>query len=367
MMHETGCLQFNKLPRREYKGVQLLRFFAALLVLVMHASLYASERLNPIYASIIWDPGSSGVDIFFVISGFVIAIGSQGLEHHRSGWKDFAVRRGIRIIPLYWIMTFAKIILVFAIPASALHSSFDFVHIGLSFLFLPAKAVNGTIFPYLGVGWTLNFEFLFYFLFCLALFLHRSTFKFCLFVLCAFALLSMLRKPDWPPVSFYFDPITIEFLFGLAIAKATISGKTPSTTASVLLALTGVLLIVLPPQILFELPRLAKRGIPALMLVAGVVFLEDKLLFRIPHKILFLGEASFAIYLSHPFVAPIPPTLLRSVGVDNLFLSMSMSIILATYAGCILWRFVDKPIHYRLKKLLAKGTRDLQSISEKKV
>ena len=85
---------------KTYQNIQALRFFAAFLVLVMHAALYASERLDPSYTSFIWDAGSTGVDIFFIISGFVITISSRRLLHADDGWRTFALRRILRVVPL---------------------------------------------------------------------------------------------------------------------------------------------------------------------------------------------------------------------------------------------------------------------------
>ncbi|MES2016823.1 MAG: acyltransferase [Pseudomonadota bacterium] len=338
----------------QFNAIQALRFFAALLVVIMHGGLYASERLNAHYASAIWDPGSTGVDIFFVISGFVICVASRKLIGSASGWLEFAQKRAVRIVPLYWILTTSKLALVALLPWAALHTSNDLVHVVMSYLFLPAKGPEGTIFPYLGVGWTLNFEVLFYALFCLSLYLKKSTLTLCLIVLPALALMSMVKTSAWPAWSFYCDPIVLEFLFGLMLANAILNNKTLAARFAWPLALLGLWFIVAPPDLLLGLPRIVNRGLPAFMLVSGIVFLEPAIGKYVPRWAVFLGDSSYALYLSHPFVAPIPLILMKRAGVDNFALGVVLSVLAAVVAAALLWKLVDRPLYQYLSGKLSK-------------
>ena len=139
----------------QYEGIQALRFVAALLVVLMHSTHYASERLLidvPIFSN-----GGAGVDIFFVISGFVMVIASNPLINRPDGWRLFVARRLIRIVPLYWLLLSVKVLTILLFPALLRDSTFDPIAIISSYLFLPSYNNEGEIAPILYVGWSLNF------------------------------------------------------------------------------------------------------------------------------------------------------------------------------------------------------------------
>src|ERR1700730_16626449 len=87
---------------RKLLSIQALRIVAAGLVVVTHSTFYAFERLDRNF--FVWQRGTRGVDIFFVISGFVMIYSSQKLLALPGGWKTFAERRIVRIVPLYWLI-----------------------------------------------------------------------------------------------------------------------------------------------------------------------------------------------------------------------------------------------------------------------
>ncbi|WP_425358229.1 acyltransferase family protein [Brevundimonas subvibrioides] len=89
------------------------------MVVVTHSTFYASERLTP--GSYVWGRGTMGVDIFFVISGFVMYASSIHLERASGGWREFATKRLIRIVPLYWLVTSMKLAILLVIPSVVLH------------------------------------------------------------------------------------------------------------------------------------------------------------------------------------------------------------------------------------------------------
>src|SRR4051812_30753120 len=111
-------------------GVQMLRGVAALLVVFAHIAPQIEHLHGPVPAWL--DKGHFGVDIFFVISGFIIWTSSQA-EHVTPG--DFLLRRLIRVVPLYWIAT--GLVTAVALVAPAVLSSTRFVlpHVVSSFLF----------------------------------------------------------------------------------------------------------------------------------------------------------------------------------------------------------------------------------------
>lgn len=104
-----------------YDSIQALRFIAALLVVVTHSTFYAADRLDPDF--FVWKGGTVGVDIFFVISGFVMMITASPFQRIPGGWRYFAMRRITRIVPMYWIATTAKIATLVVLPGVAINSA----------------------------------------------------------------------------------------------------------------------------------------------------------------------------------------------------------------------------------------------------
>lgn len=334
-----------------FDGIQALRFFAAALVVLTHSTFYASERLVPGLA--VWKPGVGGVDVFFVISGFVMAISARNLVHAPLGWRVFLVRRLVRIVPLYWSVTSLKLLVMLAAPSAVLHAQIAVAPVVLSYLFLPSFNPDGLIQPLLGVGWTLNYEMFFYALFALALACRARPVVFIGAVLLVCAALQPLRQPDWPAAQFYLDAIVLEFLFGMLVARAVMRGLALPAWGAALLILCGAGLLVFPPDALASWPPVIRRGLPALAVVTGVVFLEPWWRGRVPAWLLFFGNASYALYLVHPLVAPAAPSLLRKLNLPSVPLSIAMSVAFALVASAMVWHFFERPLTARLQRRLS--------------
>ncbi len=119
---------------RNYDSVQSLRFFAASLVMVTHITYQINTRLLD-HSGDYWMTGKSGVDIFFAISGFVMAYTTK--IGGRRDWADFFIRRIIRIAPLYWIAKALKISLFFLFAYLVIQSNNNANHIIASLAFIP--------------------------------------------------------------------------------------------------------------------------------------------------------------------------------------------------------------------------------------
>jgi exopolysaccharide production protein ExoZ len=334
---------------RKLLSIQALRIVAAGLVVVTHSTFYAFERLDRNF--FVWQRGTRGVDIFFVISGFVMIYSSQKLLALPGGWKTFAERRIVRIVPLYWLITTLKVFILLVTTGLALHTKLSPITVICSYLFLPAKNLDGQIDPVVGVGWTLTFEMLFYFLFALALFLRVNVFKFVGVILALLAIGEFFRQPNWPTVAFYLNSIVLEFFLGMLIARSCLKGVyLPRSIAPFLLA-CGFIFLLFPPTD-WHVPKILISGVPAALMIwsaASIGKLEDS----IPRFVLYLGEASYSIYLIHPFICPLPPTLMNRFHMESPWLSVALSVALGLGAGCILHQFIERPLTDSAKKLPA--------------
>jgi exopolysaccharide production protein ExoZ len=338
-----------------YTGIQALRFVAALLVVTTHATLYTRERLDGSLP--VWHFGEVGVDLFFVISGFVMMVSTQSLVGRADGWKQFAVRRCIRIVPMYWIATTIKLLVLVAAPTAVLHAKLDPGKTVLSYLFLPSRNIDGDVQPLLAVGWTLTFEMFFYAVFALALFLRARRPVIAGAVLGACAAGWLFREAhwlpgQWPPATVYLDPIVLYFLIGMIIGAWT----TGTSTRRCALGLGGVLLFwaalrALDPadRSLDGLREVARPAIVTLVVLA-MVLLDPLIKGRIPRPITFMGDASYSLYLFHPLVAPVVPAALAHVGLRVVPLSLVLCVVAAVLAAAVIYRYVESPLTARLRR-----------------
>jgi peptidoglycan/LPS O-acetylase OafA/YrhL len=331
-------------PQR-FLGIQALRMIAACLVVLTHSTQYVFDRLDKNF--LVWTQGTRGVDVFFVISGFVMVYSSQKLLALPGGWRVFGENRVLRIVPLYWMVTTLKAFIMLVTVGLTLHAILSPATVVCSYLFLPAKNLDGKIEPLVAVGWTLNFEMLFYLLFTIALFLRVNVFKFVGIALTLLSIGAYFRHPAWPPIAFFLNSIVLEFFFGMLIANACINGIYISKKYAYFLLACGFVLLLFPSTD-WNLLRFLISGVPASLIVwstASLRTMEDS----IPRWILYLGDASYAIYLIHPFVCPLPPTVLNRLHIDSPLLSIVLSVALGLGAGCLIHKFIELPLINWLK------------------
>jgi len=253
------------------RSIQVLRGVAAMAVVAHHA-FDGDTRL-----------GAAGVDLFFVISGFIMATCTGG----RTA-RQFLADRAWRIYPLWLI---AVLPWLFMEPTTPLG-------IVRSLTLWPVYGHNYVV-PALGVGWTLSFELLFYAGFAAAL-ATRASVPLLIFGLCLVLGLTTNNLLFW----FVGSPLTFEFLMGVAIARMP-TRETFGTAAAVM----GLILFAVVPATYFDqsfgggaIFRVICWGIPAGLLVYGLRALEHRLSGRAFDLPVLLGNASYSIYLFHQLV-----------------------------------------------------------------
>lgn len=298
----------NMQPRHDlYIGVQILRGLAALVVMLQHDSVAMAERAYD--SSLRFDCGQCGVDIFFAISGFVMVVVTAGIWGRLGTAEPFLVRRLIRVVPLYWLFTAFKVLLLLAVPALAISTVLTPWHVISSFLFIP----DGTLGPVVMVGWTLSFEMLFYVLFTGALSLRvRQPALWLSGLLAALVIVGMFRTASWneswaaswaAPTKLL-DPLLLEFVFGMLIGVAALNRRVLPFRLAIALAVLCIAAL-LSTQLLgndARAIRLFVWGIPAALLLLTVVSLEDWLRSQPVQWLAVLGAWSYSLYLSHGFV-----------------------------------------------------------------
>jgi exopolysaccharide production protein ExoZ len=306
---------------RTIVSVQALRAVAAMAVVLCHFNqVYLMVGGRP-DAAILLFPLSSGVDLFFVISGFIMVYSSETLFGSPMAWRTFLGRRLLRIVPLYWITT------AIAIPLMSL--PFDWVTLTESLFFIPHRIPNDTIVPLHGVGWTLNFEMFFYAVFASFIWLaRRAAITSICVALCTIAICGYYFSPHAVPFSYWSDPIILEFVFGMGIAILHRTGLQLPGWLRILLIVFGSLAVWFSAQ---HMPPSGLRfllwGIPSAMVFAGTVLGRQPDFGRFAGFIKLMGDSSYALYLIHPLVGAIillnaqilgrlfPPPLMYVVGI----------------------------------------------------
>lgn len=276
-------------------GIQWLRAIAALMVINAHVEFAIPNEHLPMFLR--GGPYfGMGVDIFFVISGFVIFCSIE----KASNPGNFLSRRMVRILPVYYVMTLAALIMGYPSSLNALWNSF---------LFLPLLDKDEFTSPVVGIGWTLCYEFYFYLL--VAMFVltrQRSRLVAVGGLLASVALLWL--SGHHVAIEFLFSPLLLEFGFGILLFKLWRRGALKNCYSGVLLIGAGAVLTLLfrspgatlpEVDIAHNLARIWRVGFPAALLVAGVVACEEWIR-KLPDWLSNLGAASYSLYLVHLFV-----------------------------------------------------------------
>ena len=329
----TGALD-RPAPGRLHRldGVQILRAVAAVMVVLLHAELLLALQAEarglamPRFAAL---PLGAGVDLFFVISGFIIVYASEPLFGAPGGAARFLKRRLLRIVPLYWFALTLRLVVLLAAAAAGQAAAPSLADVATSYLFIPFDTRGfgpDYPFPILDLGWTLNYEMLFYLVFAGAMALaararpmaamtnatarERAALA-AVAVLAIGVLLAWLRPPSLDPLRFWLRPIVLEFAAGIGLALLFRRGVRLGGAGGLLAGGLGIAVwatLGLSDLVASDAPgnygwaRTLIWGGGAVLVVAGVVLGDlrfDRAAFRPLARI---GDASYALYLLHPFV-----------------------------------------------------------------
>lgn len=336
---------------KQNSNIQALRAVAALLVVVGHA-LHETETISalvgraaPDLSFIYW---GFGVDIFFVISGFIMAYTSADLFGQRGAWRVFLTRRLTRIVPLYWLLTTVLLVGGAIAPRLLNVPIDDWQHVLASYAFIPSLRGPGEIRPVMALGWTLNMEMFFYVLFAGALTLpFRSGMTALALVIGALALFGLIVRPEQVQLAFWTQSIILEFLMGCLLGAAYLKSARLTPVAAVMVAAVGILGMVkfAGPEVESSVPDALRWGIPALLIVAAAA-LAKSVTSRVMLWLAALGNASYSLYLVHPFVLrPMRNIWTHFVGVAlPLTAYVAAAALLATVVAILTYRFVERPL-----------------------
>lgn len=345
----------NQLPaKQKLLGLQVLRAVASIMVMIAHAAAEA-EHYFALSSPFSFVPLTKGVDLFFVISGFIIYHSSSKLLNLENPLLTFVKNRFYRVVPLYFLYTTAIVGVLLVFPQGLKETKFDFWQIITSYLFVPYARYDGRVAPVLSLGWTLNYEVYFYALFAFCMYWQRKH-----LAPVAAGLLVLLSVagtfiPDSAPTAFqvWTKSIIIEFAFGILIAWAyernAVTIKKSGIAVAILLffGFSGLYLLNVPDQAI-ALPRFISAGFPSAVIVAAVVlFLPEHLESRLSGLLVSLGDSSYSLYLSHRFVLrPVQLVVVKLFAVGSYlgWLYVALASVIALIIGHMSFLILEKPI-----------------------
>lgn len=347
-MTEEMSRAFN--PNRKLGSIQALRAIAALAVVFNHSLAQITTRGAFFHDEFF----AFGVDIFFVISGFIMVHIS---ERKYTSPFSFIFERVLRIYPMYFLFTTLVSLVIILVPNSTRNSSFNILHYILSIFFIPHINPSTLSYsPILRVGWTLNLEMYFYAIFALSMMVsHKHRVAITAVIILLVVAIEVARPSGIGLIGVYSDNIVIEFVFGMVIAKLfSAYGAIWSRSLTVALAAVSICLIILASSQEIVLPRFLSWGAPSAMLVWCALML-DRTKISLSPVVTFAGDCSYSLYLSHLFVI----SALRILWVKLhlpvgswtallLFMILAAVVSCAVSAGC--YKFVEEPIARALRR-----------------
>jgi peptidoglycan/LPS O-acetylase OafA/YrhL len=279
-------------------------------------------------------------------------ISSESLIDIPKGWRIFGIKRIIRIVPIYWIMTTYKLVILLFASSLVFHARLDWIFILKSYFFIPAVNIDGLHQPFYAVGWTLNFEMFFYLLFTISLALRIRPLVFLSIILIPLSFLSIYKTSSWSSIGFYADPIVLNFLYGMIAAKLILYGKKLPQKLALPLILVCLIFVFLPRAgALGSLPNdFASISIATFLIIYGAASIENYWSEKIPKALIYLGGASYSLYLVHPSVAPFAPTLLNLVHLKWDILSVALAVTGAIIVGTLFYKLCESPLTKYISK-----------------
>ncbi|KVG69421.1 hypothetical protein WJ33_22550 [Burkholderia ubonensis] len=295
--------------------------------------------------------GEFAVDIFFVISGFVIAMvvntGTQSPSF-------FLASRIVRIAPLYWFLTLLVFVIAIVRPNLLNSPSGGLPDLVMSLFFIPYKKPSGLVHPLLFVGWTLNYEMFFYVIASAALLAKNnrtliiSGLVFAIFELCR------ASADSTTATAFYSSERMLEFVIGMFAWEFFRRGYkvNPIIAAATIIASYSLMAYIEWSHAPFS--PIVRNGIPSFIIVVLATSLESWFSNgRLAKLVIFVGDASYATYLSHPYVVEglrkVFPIIFDGITITSA-VGATFTFVFALGAGAALYVFVDKPVHAAAKR-----------------
>ena len=350
-------------PKKTINSIQFLRGFAALAVVIHHTGGYVKRYFEPnLLFGDKFSIGFAGVDLFFVISGFIIHFTSRNYFNNPSKFTEYLKKRFVRVYPIYWIITTILFVSSWLIVELLEKNIFSIGYPNDVWAYLKTYTLFPLHFAINPVTWTLSYELFFYFCFGLLIISKRLWIIIALILAISFYNI-FIDIPEITTVklsyfNFFFSGYNFEFMLGFLIYQFYEKIKL-SNIISVILIVVAVLIIVLFGYNIGDYDsykRVLTFGLPSGLLLFGLLNLEKNTSISFPKFTLILGDASYALYLIHfpmmLFMNKIPQILGYNFTAQQEVLYSYFIIISIIFTSIFVHKWVEMPVIRKLNGLL---------------
>lgn len=344
-------------------SIQFLRGFAALAVVIHHSGGYVKRYFEP---TLLFEDkfsiGFAGVDLFFVISGFIIHLTSKNCINNPSKLKEYLQKRFVRVYPIYWIITTILFFSSWLIVLLLDKNIFSIGYPNTTSAFLKTYTLFPLHFAINPVTWTLSYEIFFYLCFAILIISKRLWIIPALILMVSFYNI-FINIPDIIKVeltyfNFLFSGYNFEFMFGFLIYQFYEKVKL-SNIISVILLIISISIIVLFGYEIGDYDsnkRVLTFGLSSGLLLIALLNLEQNGAISFPKFTIKLGDASYALYLIHfPMMLlmnKIPQILGYSFNPNQEVWYTYFIIISIVIVSLYLHKWIEKPVANKLNSLL---------------
>lgn len=343
-----------------YRGVQALRGLAALSVMLFHFR-WNLNAVTPALGDRLFGWGASGVDLFFLISGFVITLSIKRKPSGISGAVQFLKQRALRILPAYYIILLISFLVSGAM--STFHYADKTENLISALLFKPIYADHPPFYVndsgMYGIRWTLNYEVYFYLCMSLMVIFSKRWLMTGLFFLASLVVVPLCLWGTWTVqtagyktssalLGLVTNPIIWLFLTGVAIGLILpCLQKIPSHLNALFLMLSLVM-----GAYYFSYGRFTGHGIMEsgwlyALILAFAIGAEKVIRGFIPEALVKLGNISFSLYLIHTLFNNGLGKRIEALGVEPGWGRLILSAVLSLVLSWLSWRFIES---YFVKK-----------------
>lgn len=335
---------------KKIQNIQGLRGIAVLFVVFTH--MFHVETKYALFDYVVPELiliGASGVDLFFLISGFVMISVTRSVFQSRKGIQKFLYHRISRIYPLYWFYSSIILCVYFVQPSFVNSSQGNQVNILESFLLLPQNLL-----PLVNVGWTLIHEMYFYSVFAVLLFLPKNYLLPGLIGWGGLILVGniILSGSNNSFFEIYFSPLTLEFIIGCLMGILYFSRSIKGNANAIALIALAVWIVgyylfreITGNETPSEWMRVLVFGFPAALALYAALLYEKNHGAIMPSWICKVGDVSYSVYLSHVLVLGVVGRFWSLFAVegywDNIVMLLIMLIAVLIY-GQVSYRYIER-------------------------